>query len=90
MNLGGGAKAHSRASAIESDNAAYKRSDTAARTSPVLLVHRIRGGRGRFALRVIKGRQLIETITAANAQLLLDYLHAEWPVGTRALWIVTP
>jgi hypothetical protein len=29
-------------------------------------------------------------VQAPLAQMILDYLNANWPVGTRVLWIVVP
>lgn len=56
-----------------------------------LVPHRLlvtRDPSGKFILRIIRNRRVIETVTAANAQLICDYLNAEWPVGTRVQWII--
>ena len=56
-------------------------------SAPRLLVTRIHGT-PRLMLRVLNRGRITETVTAANAQLLLDYVESEWPAGTKVQWAV--
>lgn len=43
---------------------------------------------GRFIVHVMRGQRTLERVTAQSAQLIIDYLNAAWPVGTRVQWII--
>ncbi len=43
-----------------------------------------------LSARVINNGIVTETVKAANAQILLDWVRGEWPIGTTVNWIVRP
>ena len=51
----------------------------------------VRKETGQFVLRVFRNNLPTgEVVTAATAQTIIDYLAANWPVGTRVQWLVIP
>jgi hypothetical protein len=56
-------------------------------TSHCLIVRR---DTGMFVLLEIENGVTTVAVQAPNAQMIQDYLNANWPVGTVAQWIVVP
>lgn len=42
----------------------------------------------RFMLTVLDNDKIVEVITAADAQMIIDYVRCEWPAGTRVQWVI--
>jgi hypothetical protein len=55
--------------------------------NPLIIVKRTGS---RFYLYVLRGREVSERVTANSASLIWDYLQSNWPIGTRAQWIILP
>jgi hypothetical protein len=45
---------------------------------------------GLFVLRSFRAGQQLETVKAFDAQMIIDYVNATWPVGTKVQWIIVP
>jgi hypothetical protein len=45
---------------------------------------------GMFTLFETRDGKVEAAVCAPNAQTIIDYLEANWPVGTRVQWIVVP
>jgi hypothetical protein len=45
-------------------------------------------GDGLFVLRAFRGWKEIECVKASSAQMILDYVNANWPIGTKVQWII--
>jgi hypothetical protein len=52
-----------------------------------LLVHK---ETGLFVLRTFHNGVEIECVKAMSAQMIQDYVRANWPVGTKVQWIIVP
>ena len=50
----------------------------------------IRREGGLLVLRAFLNGEMMEWVKAINAQMMLDYLLENWPVGTRVEWVVMP
>lgn len=42
----------------------------------------------RLRLTVLDNDKIVEVITAADAQMIIDYVRCEWPAGTRVQWVI--
>lgn len=45
---------------------------------------------GLFVLRAMKDGEWLERVLAMNAQMIIDYVKATWPVGTIIQWKILP